>query len=151
MKKTWLALLAMILWLPLLSGCNPVVPEGGVSQSTAENAGSGTEGGTSQSTTENVTSGTGSAQERYQVEILNSNGHRLLSELKSAYAPGETITIKLGTITEHYYVVTVNGVELRPDPLTSGDWTYTYYTFIMPRENVTVKIEDRWVDIPESL
>lgn len=27
---------------------------------------------------------------------------------------------------------------------------YTYFTFVMPNEDVLVEIEDRWVDIPEA-
>ncbi len=69
------------------------------------------------------------------------------NELKSEYSAGETVTLKLATVTEHYYVLSVNGVEQRAE---SSDLGYTYYTFTMPYEDVTVKIEDKWVDIPEA-
>ena len=70
-----------------------------------------------------------------------------VNQLNKTYAPEEEVTLKLETVTEHYYVVYVNGQEIEAD---SSDMEYTYFKFIMPYENVTVKIEDRWVDIPEA-
>ena len=63
---------------------------------------------------------------------------------------GEKVTIELETITEHYYVLYVNGVEQSPDETGTNDWSVTCYTFSMPAENVIITIEDRWVDIPEN-
>lgn len=60
-------------------------------------------------------------------------------DLKSAYAPGEEVTIRLSTVTEHYYIVTVNGAELEMD-LDASDLTDTYFTFTMPYEDVMVQI-----------
>lgn len=60
-------------------------------------------------------------------------------DLKSAYAPGEEVTIRLSTVTEHYYIVIVNGAELAMDQ-DASDLTYTYYTFTMPYEDVIVEI-----------
>ncbi|MBQ7864386.1 MAG: hypothetical protein IJ353_07985 [Lachnospiraceae bacterium] len=83
----------------------------------------------------------------YKVELAGNR--RIENELKDAYEAGEKVTIQLGTITEHYYRLYVNGVEQKMDRDASG-MMYTYYTFIMPSEHVTVKIEDCYVDIPDA-
>ena len=86
----------------------------------------------------------------YTVEITNSENYPILNELKASYRMGEKVTIELETITEHYYVLYVNGVEQSPDETGTNDWSVTCYTFSMPAENVIITIEDRWVDIPEN-
>ena len=83
----------------------------------------------------------------YKVEIADNR--RIENELKASYEAGEKVTIQLGTITEHYYRLYVNGVEQKMDR-DASDMMYTYYTFVMPSEHVTVKIEDCYVDIPDA-
>ena len=84
-------------------------------------------------------------QTKYKVEIADN--HAIANELKNAYSAGEEVTIQLETITEHYYVLLVNGVQQEPDR-DASDMMFTYFTFIMPDEDVLIEIEDRWVDIP---
>ena len=81
----------------------------------------------------------------YKVEIADS--YPIENTLKSAYEAGETVTIQLSTITEHYYKVYVNGAEQAMDTAAS-DLTYSYYSFTMPDEDVLIEIEDISVDIP---
>lgn len=81
----------------------------------------------------------------YKVEIADN--YPIRNTLKSAYEAGEQVTIKLDTITEHYYKVYVNGAEQAMDTAAS-DLTYSYYTFTMPEEDVLIEIEDVSVDIP---
>ena len=50
------------------------------------------------------------SEEKYKLEI--SNDLSVMNEVKSEYPAGEKVTIKLETLTEHYYIVTVNGVEI---------------------------------------
>ncbi len=88
-------------------------------------------------------------QEKHKVEILNADHFDIINELKDSYFVGEKVTIQLATITEHEYILYVNGVKQERDTSISVDWTYTYYTFIMPDEDVVIEIEDRWVDIPD--
>ena len=82
----------------------------------------------------------------YKVDITGDC--QLENSLKDTYEAGEQVTIKLATITEHYYVVYANGVE-QPMDIDASDLTYTYYTFTMPAEDVLVEIEGVSVDIPE--
>ena len=70
-------------------------------------------------------------------------------EIGESYSAGEEVTVKLPTITEHYYSLYVNGEEAQWNRDRS-DMGYTYFTFIMPECDVTVKIEGHSVDIPES-
>ena len=82
---------------------------------------------------------------KYKVEIAEN--YPIVNELQAAYAAGEEVTVKLATITEHYYVLTVNGVPQEHDR-DASDMMFTYFTFTMPSEDVLIVIEDRWVDIP---
>lgn len=82
---------------------------------------------------------------KYKVEIADTS--YVVNKLKKTYSPGEEVTLKLETITEHYYIVSVNGVKIGNDKVSS-DLAFTYYTFTMPDEDVLVEIEDRWVEIP---
>ena len=81
----------------------------------------------------------------YKVEIANN--YPIENTLKSTYEAGEQVTVKLSTITEHYYRVYVNGVEQNLDR-DASDMNYTYYTFTMPSKDVLVEITDVSVDIP---
>lgn len=81
----------------------------------------------------------------YKIEIADS--YPIENTLKSAYAAGEQVTIKLDTITERYYKVYVNGAEQTMDT-SASDLTYSYYSFTMPNEDVLIEIEDVSVDIP---
>ena len=85
-------------------------------------------------------------QAKYKVEIADN--YEISNKLKNAYSAGEEVTIRLETITEHYYVLWVNGIEQEPDR-DSSDMMFTYFTFTMPNEDVLIEIEDRWVDIPD--
>ena len=89
-----------------------------------------------------------SAGEWQTYKLKISNDGMLINEVKSEYAAGEEVTIQLETMTEHYYIVTVNGVEIEMTPSVSGE---TIYSFIMPKEDVLLQIEDKWVDIPYPL
>ena len=82
----------------------------------------------------------------YKVEILNN--YPISNELKGSYEAGEWVTVKLEAITEHYYKLYVNGEEQDAVPGMSDD--FTYYTFIMPAEDVMIEIKDFSVDIPTS-
>ncbi len=81
----------------------------------------------------------------YKIEIADN--YPIRNTLKSAYEAGETVTIQLSTITEHYYKVYVNGAEQTMDT-SASDLTYSYYSFTMPEEDVLIEIEDVSVDIP---
>ena len=87
----------------------------------------------------------GCSKAKYKVEIADN--YPIVNKLKSTYTTGEEVTVKLETITEHYYVLSVNGEEVEMDQDTS-DLTYTYFTFTMPGEDVLIHIEDKWVEIP---
>ena len=82
----------------------------------------------------------------YTVEIAD-HSHPVINALESTYKAGDQVTIQLGTVTEGYYAVYVNGAELDPDRAAS-DRTYTCYTFTMPSEDVLIEIESISVDIP---
>ena len=96
---------------------------------------------------DNTNPQTETTKNTYMVEIIDN--YPIENTLKSAYDAGEQVTIKLCTITEHYYIVTVNGTELDFDR-NASDMTYTYYTFTMPSKDVLIEIADVWVDIPEA-
>ena len=96
---------------------------------------------------DNTNPQTETTKKTYIVEIAND--YPIENTLKSAYETGEEVTIKLSTITEHYYILTVNGIELDFDRVAS-DMTYTYYTFTMPSKDVLIEIADVSVDIPEA-
>lgn len=128
MRKFLLPMLVIIICVSLLLGCDTALPDNSESSSVND--------------TSDLSEGT------YKVEILNADAFDIINELKESYAAGEKVTIQLSTITEHYYLVYVNGVEKERDDLIDGDWTVTTYSFVMPNEDVTVKIEERWVDIP---
>lgn len=83
----------------------------------------------------------------YKVEITDN--YPIVNHLKQTYAAGEEVTVKLETITEHYYVLSVNGEEVEMDR-DASNLTYTYFTFTMPGEDVLIQIEDKWVDIPPA-
>lgn len=82
---------------------------------------------------------------KYSIDIQDN--YPILNQLEPAYAAGETVTVQLPTVTEHYYILTVNGQEQKMDMDTS-DLAYTYFTFTMPEEDAVIQIVDRWVDIP---
>lgn len=86
-------------------------------------------------------------QAKYKVELADN--YPIENKLKHTYTAGEEVTVKLATMTEHYYVLYVNGVEQDMDR-ASSDLTFTYFTFTMPSEDVLIEIEDRWVDIPNA-
>ena len=89
----------------------------------------------------------GCSKAKYHIEIADN--YPIANKLKRTYAVDEEVTVKLETITEHYYTLSVNGVEQEMDR-DASDLTYTYFTFTMPGEDVLIQIEDKWVDIPEA-
>lgn len=89
----------------------------------------------------------GCKKTEYSVTIADN--YPIANTLENTYQSGEQVTIKLETVTEHYYVLKVNGVEQDMDREAS-DLVYTYFTFPMPNEDVVVQIEDRGVEIPPA-
>ena len=87
----------------------------------------------------------GCAPRDYTVTV--ADGYPLANELDESYPAGEEVTILLYTVTEHAYELRVNGVEIEP---ISSDMYYTYFTFRMPEEDVTVSVEDIWISIPRE-
>lgn len=63
------------------------------------------------------------------------------------FASGDEVRFKLETVTEQYYSVFADGVEVYPD-IEKSDITYTYFSFTMPDHDVSLVIEDHDVDIP---
>ena len=84
-------------------------------------------------------------ESKHKVEFADN--YPIVNNLKKTYSAGEEVTIKLETITEHYYIVSVNSMPVERDTVKS-DMEYTFFTFIMPNEDVLIEIEDKWVDIP---
>ena len=84
-----------------------------------------------------------SQETKYKLEI--SDDSVVIGEMKSEYAAGEEVTLQLWTISEHYYIVSVNGETIDKAPSEKGT---TYYSFTMPEEDVLVEIESIYVDIP---
>lgn len=80
----------------------------------------------------------------YKVTIADSS-FTLESELEERYPAGEEVTIKLPTVTEQYYTLSINGEEQQ---ISSSNLTYTYFNFIMPSCDVIIEIETHSVDIP---
>ena len=142
MKRTLSILIVLLLCLSVFIGCDNVLSQNGGSQTTDSFD-------TSEEDHE-IPNDSDSFKTLYTVEITNSENYPILNELKASYRMGEKVTIELETITEHYYVLYVNGVEQSPDETGTNDWSVTCYTFSMPAENVIITIEDRWVDIPEN-
>jgi hypothetical protein len=80
----------------------------------------------------------GCGQRKYKVQIAGD--YPIVNHLESSYTPGEEVTVQLATVTEHYYVLTVNGVEQAMD---SSDLNYTYFTFSMPQEDILIEIRQK--------
>ena len=92
--------------------------------------------------------GCDAAPSRYTVTIAPSGSTvYLVNELKDTYAAGEEVTIQLQTITEHYYILTVNGAE-QPMDMEASDLMYTYFRFTMPSEDVTIEIQQKAANMP---
>lgn len=84
-----------------------------------------------------------------QYRVTLANDYPILNKLDATYTAGKEVTVKLSTITEHYYILYVNGIEQSMD-MEASDLMYTYFTFTMPCEDVVIEIRDKWVDIPVS-
>ncbi len=82
-------------------------------------------------------------------KVTFASDYEIVNELKEAYSAGEEVTVQLPTITEHSYVLFLNGAKRDMD-LARSDLEFTYFVFPMPEEDVLVEIEDRWFDIPEG-
>lgn len=66
---------------------------------------------------------------------------------KEKYRAGDTVRLKLVTLTEHYYRVYVNGEEIS---MTESDLYYSFFEFVMPDKDAHIEIQDVWVDIPSA-
>ena len=66
---------------------------------------------------------------------------------KKKYRAGDTVRLKLVTLTEHYYRVYVNGEEISR---TESDLYYSFFEFVMPDKDAHIEIQDVWVDIPRA-
>ena len=73
----------------------------------------------------------------YKVEISKPADVRIENEVKASYAEGEVVTVKLKRINV-YYDFTVNGVNQSYEESTADHFIYS---FVMPDEDVTVKIQ----------
>lgn len=91
--------------------------------------------------------GTQDSAQTYKVTVAGEVA--IENALKPRYAAGEQVTVKLATVTEHFYILYVNGTEQAMD-MDASDLTYTCFTFTMPAEDVLIEIEDKWVDIPTA-
>lgn len=87
------------------------------------------------------------ATEDTKYRVIIDSQYTLECEVDSSYSFGEEVSIKLPTITEHYYSLFANGNEIQMD-MSQSDMIYTYFVFTMPDEDVEVVIEDHWVSIP---
>lgn len=83
----------------------------------------------------------------FKLTITGDYADNIVNELEGSYLAGEKITIQLETITEHYYVVTMNGITL---PQTESSLEYTWFGFRMPDEDVVISITQKGVDIPPT-
>ena len=83
--------------------------------------------------------------QKFKLSITGDYADNILTELEDSYLAGETITFQLETITEHYYVVTMNGMTL---PQAESSLEYTWFGFRMPEEDVVISITQKGVDIP---
>lgn len=61
-------------------------------------------------------------------------------KLKSHYAAGETVTFKLPVVTDSYYDVEVRDANVH-EYTDASDPDYTYFSFIMPEKNVSIKVK----------
>ena len=84
----------------------------------------------------------------YFLEAFGATSY-IAEALRETYYAGETVSVKLETVTEHYYTLTVNGEDVPMDRYRS-DMEYTYFTFFMPESYARVEIEEHWVDVPEA-
>ena len=73
----------------------------------------------------------------YKLEISKPADVRIENEVKASYAEGEVVTVKLKRINV-YYDFTVNGVNQSYEESTADHFIYS---FVMPDEDVTVKIQ----------
>ena len=83
--------------------------------------------------------------QKFKLSITGNYADNIVNELEDSYLAGEKITIQLETITEHYYVVTMNDITL---PQAESSLEYTWFVFRMPEEDVVISITQKGVDIP---
>ena len=83
--------------------------------------------------------------QKFKLSITGEYADNMVDELEDSYLAGEKITIQLQTVTEHYYIVKVNGTAI---PQTDSDLEYTWFSFKMPEEDVVISITQKAVDIP---
>lgn len=87
----------------------------------------------------------GCTQTRHKVEFADE--YPITNKINESYATGEEVEIVLDTITEHYYVVTVNGEEIAMNE-GKTDMVKTTFTFTMPDNDVMIEIEQKAVKMP---
>ena len=83
--------------------------------------------------------------QKFKLSITGEYADNMVNELEDSYLAGEKIIIQLQTVTEHYYIVTVNGTAI---PQTDSDLEYTWFSFKMPEEDVVISITQKGVEIP---
>ena len=66
--------------------------------------------------------------QKFKLSITGEYADNMVNELEDSYLSGEKIIIQLQTVTEHYYIVTVNGTAI---PQTDSDLEYTWFSFKM--------------------
>lgn len=87
--------------------------------------------------------------DEHEYEVTVDAEHVSICDVGQFYPAGEKVTVKLDTVTEHFYSLYVNGEEVQMD-IDRSDMVYTYFTFVMPDCDVAIVIEDHSVDIPEA-
>ncbi|MBR2387501.1 MAG: hypothetical protein IKB02_01890 [Clostridia bacterium] len=68
-------------------------------------------------------------------------------DLNTKYRAGERVELKLETVFEQYYEVSVNGEKA---VMTGGDFSYATFVFIMPEGEAHVEIKEISVEIPRG-
>ncbi len=68
-------------------------------------------------------------------------------DLNAKYRSGERVELKLETVFEQYYEVSVNGEKA---VMTDGDFSYATFVFIMPEGDAYVEIKEISVEIPRG-
>ena len=75
--------------------------------------------------------------------------HAAICETAQKARPGETVSVRLPTVTEQYYLLFVNGEAQEMDRGRSSG-ADTYFTFTMPDSDAFLEIQEISVAIPEG-
>ncbi len=80
-------------------------------------------------------------------EPLDAAGY----EVPARAAAGQEVDLRLEEITESYYEVYVNGEQVPMDMERSrADENWSHFVFTMPDEDVEIRVETVYADIPET-